>query len=43
MGHNRAKDAEEKLGNIMQQGALPYSTFIGLDDKASVQEAYADF
>ncbi len=43
LGHNRAKDAEEKLGNIMQQGALPYSTFIGLDDKASVQEAYADF
>ena len=40
---NRESTSNDKLGNIMQQGALPYSTFISLDDKASVKEAYNGF
>lgn len=45
LAHNRTINdvASERLGNIMQQGELPYGTFIGLDDKASVQEAYENF
>lgn len=36
LGHNRTIDhaASERLGNTMQQGALPYGTIVGLDDKA---------
>lgn len=43
LGHNRTAGSSNKLGNIMQQGELPYSTFISLDDRASVEEAYSDF
>ena len=45
LAHNRTKDhaASEKLANIMQQGQLPYSTFISLDDRASAQDAYENF
>lgn len=43
LGHNRTSTVPDKLGNIMQQGALPYSTYIGLDDIASVKEACANF
>lgn len=45
LGHNRTAEhaVSERLGNIMQQGELPYGTFIGLDDRASVELAYAGF
>lgn len=41
--HNRTAKSSNKLGNIMQQGELPYGVYVGLDDKASVEEAYAGF
>ncbi len=43
LGHNRESDSSDKLGNIMQQGDLPYGTFVGLDDIASAEEVYNDY
>ena len=45
MAHNRTADhiVSERLGNIMQQGELPYGTIISLDDKAAVKQAYEGF
>ena len=45
MSHNRtvAHPVSERLGNVMQQGALPYGTTISLDDKAAVEQAYNSF
>lgn len=43
LNENRESQSDDKLGNIMQQGGLPYGTFISLDDKASVEQAYAGF
>lgn len=45
LAHNRTIDhaASERLGNTMQQGALPYGTIVGLDDKAAVKQAYNGF
>ena len=43
LDENREITSEDRLGNVMQQGQLPYSTYISLDDRASVEQAYADF
>lgn len=43
LNENRESQSDNKLGNIMQQGGLPYGTFISLDDRASVEEAYVGF
>lgn len=43
LNENRLVTSSNRLGNVMQQGALPYGTLISLDDKASVEQAYAGF
>ncbi|MBR5545236.1 MAG: RICIN domain-containing protein [Clostridia bacterium] len=43
LDENRESTSSDRLGNVMQQGSLPYSTFISLDDKASVEEARLGF
>ena len=43
LDENRDSTSSDKLGNIMQQGALPYGTFISLDDKVAVEMAYEGF
>lgn len=46
LAHNQTVDhaVSERLGNIMQQGGeLPYDTFISLDDKAALEQAYDGF
>ena len=45
LAHNQTSDDDvyKRLGNIMQQGELPYGTVISLDDKAVVKMAYEGF
>ncbi len=43
LDENRLSTSNNKLGNVMQQGTLPYGIFISLDDRASVEQAYAGF
>ncbi len=43
LAHNKEESLLNGLGNIMQQGELPYSTYAGLDDIASVLAASENY